>query len=194
MIEQRNHPRLTELQFKAWPLLYRPDYIIIVVIIQMVGLWCLTPLVEYPEKTTDLSQVTDKLYHIMLYRVHLAMIGAQTHNLVIVVIGTDCTGSCKSNYHTITTTTIPLSSRNTHIGLIWLYDPGCTDNAISSLIPRNGSFTIKMYLDLVLILLKNCLLGIQQQPLPHLICSKILLGPGKASNPLGNTVNLLILK
>ena len=35
---------------------------------------------EYPEKTYDLSQLTDKLYHTMFYREYLAMNGVQTHS------------------------------------------------------------------------------------------------------------------
>jgi hypothetical protein len=37
---------------------------------------------QYPEKTIELSQFTDKLYQIMFNRVHLAMRRILTHNLI----------------------------------------------------------------------------------------------------------------
>ena len=54
------------------------------------------------------DQVTDKLYHKVLCTSPWSRFELTT----LVMIGTDCIGSCKSNYHTITATTAPKHPSN----------------------------------------------------------------------------------
>ena len=91
------------------------------------GLWCVTPLAtifqlyrsspfywwrkpEYMKKTTDILPLTDKLITLCCMEYTLPWVGFYLTKLV--VIGTDCIGSCKSNYHTITTMTTPSCDRH----------------------------------------------------------------------------------
>jgi hypothetical protein len=111
---------------------------------------------EDPEKTTDLPQVTDKLYHIILYTSswsrfytwNIVESGVKHHkpSMLLLFFHLNCSCSiitngvlfdpyeffwflsfqnticsCKSNYHTITTTTSPIEYCNLSDSVIFFF-------------------------------------------------------------------------
>jgi hypothetical protein len=67
--------------------------------------------------------------------VHLPWNGVE--HTTSVVIGTDCIGSCKSNYHTITATTTPASKMRDHVCVLGVW--------ILPLFLRSSEWTLGLY-------------------------------------------------
>jgi len=70
------------IQIKPWYISYISIIVWLVLLVKETGV---------PGESTDRPQANDKLYHIILYQVHITMRAIRTHNF-----SGDCTGSCKS--------------------------------------------------------------------------------------------------
>ena len=80
-------------------------------------LWCLTPLLTILMEETEVhgenhrfvcrKSLTNFITYCCIENTS-PWTGFELTTLVVIAIGTDCTGSCKSNYHTIATTTTPV--------------------------------------------------------------------------------------
>ena len=79
------------------------------------GVFILMMLTEVPRENHQPSASHWQTYNIMLYQVHLAWAGFELRTLV--AIGTDCIGSCKSNYHS----TNHMNKSGMCIGWSWFY-------------------------------------------------------------------------
>ena len=95
--------------------------------------WWSVLLVECPDKTTDLSQVTDKLYDIILHRALLTCAGFELTTSL--VVGSDCIGSFKSSYHTARPARFSKKSLWPDVGEITKMSVKFEKNAV--LTPRN---------------------------------------------------------
>jgi len=70
------------IQIKPWYISYISIIVWLVLLVEETGV---------PGESTDRPQANDKLYHIILYQVHITMRAIRTHNFI-----GHCTGSCKS--------------------------------------------------------------------------------------------------